>query len=52
MHVAFTFLAASNRPRGRWHDRALTLLHGVGVLLLAFIWRHVGAFWAKSDVSP
>lgn len=42
-HVAFTLLASPTRSHGRWHDRALTLLDVVGVILIGFIWRHVGA---------
>jgi PAS domain-containing protein len=43
MHVAFTLLGTSTTVNARWHNRALTLLHVTGVLLLGFIWRHVGA---------
>jgi PAS domain-containing protein len=43
IHVAFAILAAPTRSSGRWHDRALTLLDVVGVMLIGFIWQHVGA---------
>jgi PAS domain-containing protein len=42
IHVAFSLLATSFAHAG-WHSRVLTLFHVAGVLLLAFIWRHVGA---------
>ncbi|HMA00457.1 MAG TPA: hypothetical protein VKP66_21135 [Steroidobacteraceae bacterium] len=43
MHVAFALLGASTEADARRHDRVLTLLHVTGVLLLGFIWLHVGA---------
>ncbi|MDB6156582.1 MAG: hypothetical protein JWO04_288 [Gammaproteobacteria bacterium] len=43
VHVAFTILASPSRAHGRWRDRALTLLDIVGVVLIGFIWQHVGA---------
>ena len=43
IYVAFAILASPTRPRGRWHDRALTLLDVAGVILIGFIWQHVGA---------
>ena len=43
IHIAFTLLASPARPHGRWRDRALTLLDVVGVILIGFIWQHVGA---------
>jgi PAS domain-containing protein len=43
IHVAFTFLASRASP-GRWHDFALTLLNAIGVMLIGFVWAHVGAF--------
>jgi PAS domain-containing protein len=43
IHVAFTMLASPSRMHGRWRDRALTLLDIAGVILIAFIWQHVGA---------
>jgi PAS domain-containing protein len=43
IHVAFTLLAAPTRSDGRWHNRALTLLEAAGVILIGFIWQHVGA---------
>src|SRR5882724_1133918 len=43
LHVAFTMLAYPARIHGRWRDRTLTLLDILGVILIAFIWQHVGA---------
>jgi PAS domain-containing protein len=43
IYIAFSVLASPMRPQGRWHDRAMTLLDVVGVVLIGFIWQHVGA---------
>ena len=43
LHVAFTMLASPSRVHGRWRDRALTFLDILGVVLIGFIWQHVGA---------
>jgi PAS domain-containing protein len=43
IHVAFTMLASPARAHGRWRDRALTFLDILGVILIGFIWQHVGA---------
>jgi len=43
LHVAFTMLASPRRVHGRWRDRALTSLDILGVVLIGFIWQHVGA---------
>jgi len=43
IHIAFTLLASPTRPHGRWHGRAMTLLEVAGVILIGFIWQHVGA---------
>lgn len=43
IHVAFSLMVSPTRPRGRWHDRTLTLLDSIGVILIGFIWLHVGA---------
>src|SRR3984893_14895005 len=43
LHIAFTMLASPSRAHGRWRDRALTLLDITGVVLVGFIWQHVGA---------
>ena len=43
IYIAFSILASPTRPQGRWHDRAMTLLDVVGVVLIGFIWQHVGA---------
>ncbi|HEY6484000.1 MAG TPA: PAS domain-containing protein [Steroidobacteraceae bacterium] len=43
VHIAFTLLAAPTRPHGPWRDRTLTLLDVAGVVLIGYIWQHVGA---------
>jgi hypothetical protein len=43
IHIAFTMLASPTRSPGRWRDRLLTLLDVAGVILIGFIWQHVGA---------
>ncbi len=43
IHVAFTTLASPERLSGRWRTRVLTLLNLLGIILLGFIWQHVGA---------
>ncbi len=43
LHVAFTMLASPSRSHGQWRDRMLTVLDIVGVMLIGFIWQHVGA---------
>jgi PAS domain-containing protein len=43
LHVAFTLLASANARQGRWRGRVLTLLDVIGVVLIGFIWQHVGA---------
>src|SRR5258708_4260956 len=43
IHIAFTILPSRTRLRGRWHDPTLTLLDVIGVILIGFIWQHVGA---------
>src|SRR3974390_2904320 len=42
IHIAFTFLASPSHA-GRWRDRSLTLLNAIGVMLIGFVWAHVGA---------
>ena len=42
VHVAFTMLAAPTRSHGKWRDRVLTLLDIGGVILIGFVWQHVG----------
>ncbi|MEA3141739.1 MAG: hypothetical protein QOK23_3908, partial [Gammaproteobacteria bacterium] len=42
VHMGFTTLA-STRSAGRGRDYALTLLDAIGVILIGFIWAHVGA---------
>ncbi len=43
LHVAFTLLASANARQGRWRPRILTALDVAGVVLIGFIWLHVGA---------
>jgi PAS domain-containing protein len=43
IYIAFSILASPMRPQGRWHARALTLLDVAGVIMIGFIWQHVGA---------
>jgi PAS domain-containing protein len=43
VYIAFSILASPARAHGKWHDRALTLLDVAGVILIGFIWQHVGA---------
>ncbi len=43
VHIAFTFLGSPTRSEGRSREYALTLLDVIGVLLIGFIWAHVGA---------
>ena len=41
--ITLTILESRASPHGRWHDRALTLLDVIGVIVIGFIWQHVGA---------
>jgi hypothetical protein len=43
VHIAFTLLASPTRSGGRSRDYALTLLDVIGVMLIGFVWSHVGA---------
>jgi hypothetical protein len=43
IYIAFTFLTSYTPGHGRWHDRTLTLLDAVGVILIGCVWQHVGA---------
>jgi len=43
VHIAFTFLGSPTRSGGRSGDYALTLLDVIGVMLIGFVWAHVGA---------
>src|SRR6266478_3278946 len=43
IHMVLTILPARTRSLSRWHDPALTLLDVIGVILIGFIWQHVGA---------
>ena len=42
IHMAFSLLASAARSIGRWRPRALTLLNALGVMVIGFIWQHVG----------
>ena len=42
VHIAFTFLGSPARSGGRRRDYALTLLDVIGVMLIGFVWAHVG----------
>lgn len=42
VHIAFTTLASPTRSAGRWRDNMLTLLDAIGVILIGFVWAHVG----------
>lgn len=42
IHIAFTTLASPTRSVGRWRDNTLTLLDAIGVILIGFVWAHVG----------
>jgi len=41
--IALTILESRTALRGRWRDRALTLLDVIGVIVMGMIWQHVGA---------
>jgi PAS domain-containing protein len=43
INIGFTILASRTWLHGRWHDRTLTLLDVIGIVLIGFIWQHVGA---------
>jgi hypothetical protein len=43
LHVAFTLLGSGSSTQGRWRARMVTLLEVIGVVLIGFIWQHVGA---------
>jgi PAS domain-containing protein len=42
IHVAFAALVARGVRGERWRGRALTTLHALGILVIAFIWQHAG----------
>jgi PAS domain-containing protein len=44
IQVALTILASPSPSDGSWRDRALTLLDVAGVIIMGFVWEHVGAF--------
>jgi hypothetical protein len=41
--ITLTILESSTSPQSRWRDRVLTLLDVIGVIVIGFIWQHVGA---------
>jgi hypothetical protein len=41
--ITLTILESGAAPHDRWRDRALTVLHVIGVIVMGFIWQHVGA---------
>ena len=43
MRIPFALLASPTTSYHRWRDHALKLLHAIGVILIGFIWQHVGA---------
>ncbi|HEY0747572.1 MAG TPA: hypothetical protein VGD63_12785 [Steroidobacteraceae bacterium] len=43
VHIAFTVLASPARAAGRWRNYTSTLLNAIGVILIGFVWAHVGA---------
>ena len=42
IYIAFSMLGSPSHAHGKWHDRALTLLDVAGVVIIGFIWQHVG----------
>jgi hypothetical protein len=40
---AFTILSSRTWPHDRWHNHLLTLMDVTGVILMGYIWQHVGA---------
>lgn len=42
IHLAFTGVAEPTRPHMAWRNRALTVLHFIGVVCVGFIWQHTG----------
>ena len=43
IYIAFSLMASPTPSRGRWRAHGLTLLDSIGVILIGFIWQHVGA---------
>ena len=41
--IALAILESRTSPQSRWRDRALTVLHVIGVIVMGFIWKHTGA---------
>jgi PAS domain-containing protein len=42
IYIAFALLASPARPHGPWRSRFLTFLDVLGVILIGFVWQHVG----------
>ena len=43
IYIAFSLMASPSPSRGRWRAHGLTLLDAIGVILIGFVWQHVGA---------
>jgi hypothetical protein len=43
VHVGLTFMGAPLRRQAAWYAKAMTTLEVAGVVLIGFIWEHVGA---------
>ena len=41
--IAYTVLTSSSESFGSWRDSAVSALHLLGVIVIGFIWQHVGA---------
>ncbi|MGH8231753.1 MAG: hypothetical protein ACRESY_08030 [Steroidobacteraceae bacterium] len=51
IHMVFTTLADPDRPAGAWRHRSLSLLHLLGVLVIAFIWQRAGGLQNPAFLS-
>ena len=43
IYISFSLMASPTPSRGRWRSHGLTLLDAIGVILIGFVWQHVGA---------
>ncbi len=43
IYIAFSLMASPTPSHGRWRSHGLTLLDAIGVILIGFVWQHVGA---------
>jgi PAS domain-containing protein len=43
IYIAFSLMASPTPSHGRWRAHGLTLLDALGVILIGFVWQHVGA---------